>query len=443
MMNPITTPVGVPIPTFPVALPGAKADTLMWADPARVEYAALDQLRNIAALPWTKHLRVMPDVHLGKGATVGSVIAMDQAVAPNAVGVDIGCGMIAVETSLTTSDLPDDLHELRAQIEAAVPVGWSAHDGSAPVLRHDPRLKREFTRMADGFDDLRADRIAERRGRALAQCGTLGGGNHFIELCSGTPWQPLGRPDETDVSPGGRAGRMDVGGGADSIWVTLHSGSRNIGKTIAERHAAVAKGLAHNQALPDRDLAVFLAGTPEMDAYRHDLYWAQDYAALSRQVMLAAVMGVLRSWFSVANGGPGVTFGEQINCHHNYVAEETYDDVPLFVTRKGAIRAGKGDFGLIPGSMGTGSYVVRGLGNTLSLNSASHGAGRRMSRTEAKCRFTADDLAAQTAGIECRKDAGVVDEIPGAYKDIDEVMAAQTDLVEVVARLHTLLCVKG
>ena len=263
---------------------------------------------------------------------------------------------------------------------------------------------------------MRADKIAERRGRAVAQCGTLGGGNHFIEVCT-----------DTD----------------DHVWLTLHSGSRNIGKEIADRHVAVAKSLDHNLALPDRDLAVFLAGTPEMDAYRHDLYWAQDYAALSRQLMLATIMNVLRAQFGVEAGGPGVTFGEQINCHHNYVAEEVYDGETLFVTRKGAIRAGAGDLGLVPGSMGTGGYVVRGLGNERSLNSAAHGAGRRMSRSEAKHRFTADDLAAQTAGIECRKDPGVVDEIPAAYKDIDEVIAAQTDLVEVVTRLHTLLCVKG
>ena len=395
---------------FPVPLPGAKADTLMWADPADVEYAALDQLRRISALPWTEKLRVMPDVHLGKGATVGSVIAMRDAVAPNAVGVDIGCGMIAIESSLTENDLPESLHGLRMAIEAAVPVGLQGYDGSAPILKSNKALAQQFSKLTGKFSDLRAVGIAERQGKATSQCGTLGGGNHFIEVCS------------------------DTGG---HIWVTLHSGSRNIGKEIAERHAAVAKGLDHNQALPDKDLAVFLAGTPQMEAYRHDLYWAQDYAYLNRQIMLASIMAVLRTQF------PFITFGEQINCHHNYVAEETYDGVDLFVTRKGAIRAGTSDMGLIPGSMGTGSYVVRGLGNELSLNSASHGAGRRMSRSEAKRRFDTSDLAAQTAGVECRKDAGVVDEIPGAYKDINEVIAAQVDLVQVVTRLQTLLCVKG
>ena len=395
---------------FPTTLPGAKADTLMWANPWEVEPAALDQLRRIAALPWTERLRVMPDVHLGKGATVGSVIAMRDAVSPNAVGVDIGCGMAAVRTSLTLEDLPDDLRSLRLAIEAAVPVGYHGHDGVASVVRQDLALKAGFDKMADGFDTLRADRIDERRSKALSQCGSLGGGNHFIELCAD---------------------------GEGRLWVTLHSGSRNIGKEIAERHVAVAKGLEHNRALPDRELAVFLAGTPEMDAYRHDLYWAQDYAFLSRRIMLALVTGVLAKAFEA------IAFDEPILCHHNYVAEETYDGVDLVVTRKGAIRAGKGDLGLIPGSMGTGSYVVRGLGNEASLNSASHGAGRRMSRTEAKRRFTTDDLAAQTAKVECRKDAGVLDELPSAYKDINEVIAAQTDLVEVVARLETLLCVKG
>ncbi len=395
---------------FPTTLPGAKADTLMWANPWEVGPAALDQLRRIAALPWTERLRVMPDVHLGKGATVGSVIAMRDAVSPNAVGVDIGCGMAAVRTSLTLEDLPDDLRSLRLAIEAAIPVGFNGHNGVAPVLRQNLALKTSFDKMADGFDTLRADRIDERRGKALSQCGSLGGGNHFIELCAD---------------------------GEGRIWVTLHSGSRNIGKEIAERHVAVAKGLEHNRALPDRELAVFLAGTPEMDAYRHDLYWAQDYAFLSRRIMLALVTGVLAKAFEV------VSFDEPILCHHNYVAEETYDGIDLVVTRKGAIRAGLGDLGLIPGSMGTGSYVVRGLGNEASLNSASHGAGRRMSRAEAKRRYTTDDLAAQTAKVECRKDAGVLDELPSAYKDINEVIAAQTDLVEVVARLETLLCVKG
>ncbi len=398
---------------FPVALPGAANDnTLMWAHPPDIEPAALDQLRNISRLPWVDRVRVMPDVHLGKGATVGSVIAMRDAVSPSAVGVDIGCGMAAVRTSLTLNDLPDDLHGLRLSIEGAVPVGYRGNDGEAAVLRSDVRLRQRFDRLFGRFDELRAPRIADREARALSQCGSLGGGNHFIELC--------------------------VAEGDERLWLTLHSGSRNIGKELAERHIATAKTLEHNLGLPDRDLAVFLAGTSEMDAYLNDLWWAQDYAMLSRTLMLATVQRVFSDWHPDAVG-----FDEPILCHHNYVARESYDDVELIVTRKGAIRAGRGDLGLIPGSMGTGSYVVRGLGNEESLNSASHGAGRRMSRTRAKRTFSTEDLAAQTAGVECRKDAGVVDEIPGAYKDIDQVIAAQVDLVEVVARLQTLLCVKG
>lgn len=400
---------------FPVALPGAGADTLMWANPWEVEPAALDQLRNISRLPWVHQLRVMPDVHLGRGATVGSVIAMRGAVSPSAVGVDIGCGMTAVATNLALTDLPDDLGPLRAGIEAAVPVGFNMHDGTTPVLRSDLTLRRQAERLFGSFDELRAPKIADRERRAHRQCGTLGGGNHFIELCA----------DEEEV-----------------IWLMLHSGSRNIGKELAERHIAMAKTLEHNRVLPDRDLAVFLAGTEEMSAYLHDLYWAQDYARLNRSVMMTLVKSVVREHF------PAVRYRSEVSCHHNYVAEETLSDgTEVVVTRKGAIRAGAGDLGLIPGSMGTGSYVVRGLGNEQGLWSASHGAGRRMSRTKAKKTFTVADLAIQTAGVECRKDHGVVDEIPGAYKDLESVLDAQTSgpspLVEVVARLSTLLCVKG
>lgn len=400
--------------SFPVALPGATASTLMWADPDEVEPAAREQLRNISALPWVHGLRVMPDVHLGMGATVGSVIAMRDAVSPAAVGVDIGCGMTAVRTSLTAADLPDDLGPLRAAVEAVMPVGWSAHNGSAPILDQDRALASRFGSLFARFAELRAPKIANRQGRAKAQCGTLGSGNHFAEVCDGDD------------------GR---------IWLMLHSGSRNIGKELAERHIATAKTLEHNLGLPDRDLAVFLAGTDEMSAYLHDLYWAQEYALLNREVMMAMMRDVVVRHF------PHVTFDEPVRCHHNYVSEETYDGVDVIVTRKGAIRAGSGELGLIPGSMGTGSYVVRGLGNETAFNSASHGAGRRMSRNAAKRRFSVDDLREQTSGVECRKDAGVLDEIPAAYKDLESVIAAQTTgpspLVEVVTRLTTLLCIKG
>ncbi|MGW1173176.1 RtcB family protein [Kitasatospora sp. NPDC002543] len=392
-------------------VPGVRVPIRMWTDPATVEGQALQQLRNISSLPWLHGLAVMPDVHLGKGATVGSVIAMKDAVCPAAVGVDIGCGMSAVKTSLTAEDLPDDLSGLRREIERAIPVGRGLH--TDPV---DPTGLHGF--RAAGWDDFwqRFDGIAEdvkwRRERAMQQMATLGGGNHFIELC------------------------IDTTG---AVWLMLHSGSRNIGKELAEHHMGIARSLPHNQGLIDQDLAVFLAKTPEMAAYRQDLFWAQEYAKNNRAVMMALFQGVVRREFTKAE----VTFDEVISCHHNYVAEERYDGVDVLVTRKGAIRAGSGDLGIIPGSMGTGSYIVRGLGNAASFNSASHGAGRKMSRNAAKKRFTTQDLVEQTKGVECRKDGGVVDEIPGAYKNIEKVIEQQKDLVEVVAHLKQVVCVKG
>ncbi|WP_035797619.1 RtcB family protein [Kitasatospora mediocidica] len=392
-------------------VPGARVPIRMWTDPATVEGEALQQLRNISGLPWLHGLAVMPDVHLGKGATVGSVIAMKDAVCPAAVGVDIGCGMSAVKTSLTARDLPDDLGRLRSRIEQLIPVGRGLH--TDPV---DPRSLRDLT--ATGWEDFwgRFDQVAPevkwRRERAMQQMGTLGAGNHFVEFCLDT---------------------------TDSVWLMLHSGSRNIGKELADHHMGVARSLSHNQGLVDRDLAVFLAKTPEMDAYRQDLFWAQEYAKRNRAVMMALFQDVVRGEFPRAE----VAFDQVISCHHNYVSEERYDGVDLLVTRKGAIRAGSGDLGIIPGSMGTGSYIVRGLGNADSFNSASHGAGRKMSRTAAKRKFTVKDLEEQTRGVECRKDSGVVDEIPGAYKSIDKVMAQQQDLVAVVAKLKQVVCVKG
>ncbi|MFJ6216326.1 RtcB family protein [Streptomyces sp. NPDC092296] len=392
-------------------VPGVRVPIRMWTDPAAVEGQAMQQLRNISSLPWISGLAVMPDVHLGKGATVGSVIAMKGAVCPAAVGVDIGCGMSAVKTSLTARDLPDDLSRLRSEIEEAIPVGRQGHDD--PV---DPsRLHGLPTAGWDGFwqrfDGL-AQAVRFRRERALSQMGSLGGGNHFIEFCLDT---------------------------AGSVWLMLHSGSRNIGKELAEHHIGVARSLPHNRNLVDRDLAVFVADTPQMAAYREDLFWAQEYAKKNRAIMMALFQDVVRREFRRA----GVTFEQVISCHHNYVAEERYDGQDLLVTRKGAIRAGSGDYGIIPGSMGTGSYIVRGLGNTDAFNSASHGAGRKMSRNAAKKRFTTQDLEEQTRGVECRKDSGVVDEIPGAYKPIEKVIDQQRDLVEVVAQLKQLVCVKG
>ncbi|WP_327728298.1 RtcB family protein [Streptomyces sp. NBC_00487] len=394
-----------------VEIPGAKVPIRMWTDPASVEEGALQQLRNVATLPWIKGLAVMPDVHYGKGATVGSVIAMRGAVCPAAVGVDIGCGMSAVKTSLTAGDLPGDLSRLRSKIEQAIPVGRGMHDD--PV---DPGRLHGFA--AGGWDGFwgRFDGVAEavkfRHDRAEKQMGTLGSGNHFVEVCT----------DSTG-----------------SVWLMLHSGSRNIGKELADHHIGVARELPHNQGLVDRDLAVFVADTPQMAAYRNDLFWAQEYAKYNRSIMMALLKDVVRKEFKKAKP----TFEPEISAHHNYVAEERYDGMDLLVTRKGAIRAGSGEYGIIPGSMGTGSYIVKGLGNEKAFNSASHGAGRRMSRTAAKRRFSTKDLEEQTRGVECRKDSGVVDEIPGAYKPIEQVIDQQRDLVQVVAKLKQVVCVKG
>ncbi|MER6999949.1 RtcB family protein [Streptomyces sp. NPDC000410] len=394
-----------------VEVPGAQVPIRMWTDPSTVEDVAMQQLRNVATLPWIEGLAVMPDVHFGKGATVGSVIAMRGAVCPAAVGVDIGCGMSAVKTSLTANDLPGDLSRLRSKIERAIPVGRGMH--AEPV---DPG--RVYGFGTGGFGDFwsRFDGVADavkfRRERATKQLGTLGAGNHFIEFCL----------DETGA-----------------VWLMLHSGSRNIGKELAEYHIGEAQKLPHNQGLVDRDLAVFVADTPQMAAYRNDLFWAQEYAKYNRALMMGLFQEVVRREFRKAK----VTFEPVISCHHNYVAEERYEGMDLLVTRKGAIRAGSGDYGIIPGSMGTGSYIVKGLGNERSFNSASHGAGRRMSRNAAKRRFSTRDLEEQTRGVECRKDSGVVDEIPGAYKPIEKVMEQQRDLVEIVAKLKQVICVKG
>ena len=381
---------------------GINVPVKIWAPIAEVESGALTQLRAASGLPWVfHHVAAMPDCHVGNGATVGSVIAMKGAVSPAAVGVDIGCGMAAVRTSLTASQLPDDLKLLRHRIEKAIPVGFNGHD-------EIPKYA-EKSSLWKGFDSL-VGKVHELRGKARKQMGTLGGGNHFIEVC------------------------LD---GEQNVWIMLHSGSRNIGKTLAEIHIGRAQKLLHNAQIIDRDLAVFLSGTPEMETYRHDLFWAQRYAKENREVMLELLKDVFRTTFEK------VRFEEPISCHHNYVSEECHYGEDVLVTRKGAISARAGEYGIIPGSMGTRSYIVRGLGNPESFCSASHGAGRRMSRGAAKRHFTIEDLEKQTAGVECRKDSAVLDEIPGAYKDIDAVMANQSDLVEIATELRQVLCVKG
>jgi tRNA-splicing ligase RtcB len=388
---------------------GDRVPIRLWASAHEVEADAIRQLKAVASLPWVAHhVAVMPDVHVGKGATVGSVIALRGAVAPAAVGVDIGCGMAAVKTNLAAKDLPDDLHRLRLAIEDAVPVGRESHRAAA-WTDATPKLAERSRALVARFAELEGG-VQRHAERASLQVGTLGGGNHFIEVCL-----------DTD----------------DAVWLMLHSGSRHIGAALAELHMERAKKAFRDRPLPDPDLAVFLAGTPPFDAYRRDLYWAQEYAALNRALMLERLEAVVRRFF------PRVTFESPISCHHNYVAEEHHFGEELLVTRKGAIRAGAGELGIIPGSMGAKSFIVRGKGNPLSFESASHGAGRRMSRTRAKKAFTLADLARQTAGVECRKDSGVLDEAPKAYKDIERVMEQQSDLVEIVAELKQVICVKG
>lgn len=402
---------------YPVAVPGTKSPVLMWALEHEVEPQAMQQIRNVAELPGMYGIRVMPDVHLGDQATIGTVIAMEQALAPSAVGVDIGCGVNAVKTNLFLEDLDArDLQTLRARFENVIPVGFNKHEREVNSVQLGVGSTKQFW---DRFGDLSIrDQLDKKESDAYCQLGTLGNGNHFIELC-------------TDSE--------------NRIWVTLHSGSRGIGNLIARIHIEIAKGLPQNQDLPGhlKGLSMFYKGTPEMEAYRNDLYWAQDYAMISRKIMMALVKRELSDYMRDRPGQKFVKYEDDINCHHNYVAEEIIDGKEMIVTRKGAIFAGKDALALIPGSMATGSYIVRGRGNPASFQSASHGAGRKMSRSAAKKEFTVEDVERTMRGIEARKDASVIDEISLAYKDLDSVIEAQTDLVDVVEKLDTILCVKG
>lgn len=391
-----------------------------WVDGVDVEHDAIHQVRNLAGLPiLAGHVAVMPDVHLGKGATVGTVLPTLGAIIPAAVGVDIGCGMAAVKTNLRAADLPDSLAGMRCAIEAAIPVGFSAHDKELNPTHegaHGRVLRQRMTAMYERFERLDILAILGKvdARRIWKQLGTLGGGNHFIEVCL----------DE-----------------ANDVWVMLHSGSRNIGKTIGEAAISMAREAAQREqiALPDRDLAWLNEGTPEFARYVQALSWAQDYAALNRDLMLLRIVNAVAGTVDV----PLRLSQEVVNCHHNYATVEEHFGSQVWITRKGAVSARLGQLGIIPGSMGTRSYIVRGKGNPQSYCSCSHGAGRRMSRGAAKRLFDLDALASQTEGVECRKDATVLDEIPAAYKDIDAVMAAQQDLVEVVHTLKQVLCVKG
>lgn len=390
----------------------------LWVPPGpagypQVEEQALQQLRNVAQLPFVHAHGVcaMPDVHLGVGATVGSVIATHRAIIPAAVGVDIGCGMNAVLTSLVATDLPDSLAAMRSDIEAAIPLGAGGRTSlQGPGM--DSMLKALPPRSA--ALDARLLGLGQSMDNIARQVGTLGSGNHFIELCL----------DET--------GR---------VWVMLHSGSRGVGNKIGMHFIAIAKREMEQYfvPLPHPDLAYLVEGTTAFGDYVEAVSWAQDFAALNREIMMMRVLEALHQHVKK----PFSSHLAAVNCHHNYVVRENHFGDNLWVTRKGAVRAREGDLGIIPGSMGAKSYIVRGKGNRASYNSCSHGAGRRMSRTQATKEFTTEDLALQTAGVECRKDSGVLDEIPGAYKDIDEVMEQQRDLVDVVATLKQVLNVKG
>lgn len=391
-------------------LKGKVVPVKMWAPINEVESEALDQLKNVASLPVVvHHVAVMPDVHAGHGCTVGSVIATKGAVSPACVGVDIGCGMCAVKTNLTLGKIEKKVKEIRHQIERDIPVGFNSHKSLDHHKRLPLSLKNQIDKLYREFPNLDSH-VQKLLDKSMSQLGTLGGGNHFIELCI-----------DSD----------------NTIWLMLHSGSRNIGKELAEVHISQAMKLEHNHGLPDKSLAYFLSNTAEMQAYRRDLYWAQTYARLNRDVMLELAKLALEKFY------PSVKFEEAINCHHNYVSEEHHFGDDVFVTRKGAIYAGVGAMGIIPGSMGTKSYIVRGKGNPDSFNSASHGAGRKMSRGKAKKMFTKQDLEEQTKGVDCRKDEGVIDEIPAAYKKIEKVMANQDDLVEIVAEIKQIMCIKG
>jgi tRNA-splicing ligase RtcB len=379
-----------------------------------IEIEAEQQLRELSTLPFIhKYVAAMPDVHLGIGATIGSVIPTKGAIIPAAVGVDLGCGMAAVQLSLTAGDLPDNLSGIRSKIEQAVPVGFSMHQ--------EPTVDSAIlTKMADPLEVLLEKHSALIKMKKnfeewRLQVGTLGGGNHFIEVCL----------DESQ-----------------NVWVMLHSGSRGVGNIIGNYFIKLAKKDMEKWFinLPNKDLAYFPQGTEHFDDYWQAVMWAQDYARINRQEMMRLILDTLSG---IDYLPPFQVVGEAISCHHNYVALENHYQSNVFLTRKGAISAREGEWGIIPGSMGTKSYIVKGKGNPESFCSCSHGAGRRMGRNEAKRRFSTEDMIAQTQGVECRKDENVIDEIPAAYKPIDEVMDNQNDLVNIVHTLKQVVCIKG
>ncbi len=390
-----------------------------WTRGVPFEPEAKKQLANIARLPFIhKWVAAMPDVHLGIGATVGSVVPTVGAIIPAAVGVDIGCGMMALKTDLAARDLPDDLHPVRTAIERAVPHGRTDNGGrnDRGAWAEPPDAVAEaWAPLAPRLEALVEKHPAIRKANHVNHLATLGTGNHFIEVCL----------DEDDA-----------------VWLMLHSGSRGVGNRIGSYFIELAKEdmRRHFINLPDADLAYLPEGTKHFDDYVAAVGWAQEYAMTNRRLMMANVVAAL----GALPGLPPFTAGlVAVNCHHNYVEREHHYGKNVFVTRKGAVRARKGDLGVIPGSMGTRSYIVSGLGNPESFHSCSHGAGRSMSRAEARRRFTVADHAKATEGIECRKDEDVIDETPAAYKPIDAVMEAQRDLVEVLHTLRQVVCVKG
>ena len=383
----------------------------IWTD--EVDEKSKQQLSNIASLPFIHHhVAAMPDVHLGIGATIGSVIATHKAIIPAAVGVDIGCGMVACRLSLTAKDIEEkSLKKVFDQISRDVPVGRAQHADDRVLVDAAKPFEARLNLMTQKHPQLL--KAFGKFSKWVNQMGSLGGGNHFIEVCL----------DESD-----------------QVWVMLHSGSRGIGNALADYFIQLARQdmerwMIH---LPDRDLAYFPEGTEHFDDYFEAVHWAQEYAYQNRQCMVDLVLASLQRHLPAF-----VVTSEVVNCHHNYVAQEHHYGANVWVTRKGAIRAREGDLGIIPGSMGARSYIVRGLGNPESFTSSAHGAGRRMSRTAAEKQFTESDLVRQTDGVICRKDKGVIDEIPGAYKDIDEVMENQKDLTETLHTLKQVVCVKG
>lgn len=403
---------------------GNTRNVFMWTQHVPVESAAIDQLRRLSDMPFIfKHVAAMPDVHVGIGATVGSVFATVGAVIPAAVGVDIGCGMIACRLSITASQLPDNLSALRSEIESMVPTGMADHTPQQLLKpEHEATaalLTRQYNELSDGLTDIIQRHpdieklVKDSHQRAFRQIGSLGGGNHFCELCI----------DENN-----------------DVWLMLHSGSRGIGNAIGRYFIELAKTemLKNNVHLPDRDLAYLEEGSTYYQDYVDAVTWAQDYARANRDTMLQLVLTALSRHLP-----PFTVTEEAIQCHHNYISHETHYGEQVVVTRKGAVAAHSGQLGIIPGSMGAKSYIVRGLGNTESFCSCSHGAGRVFSRGEAKRRISLEDHIAATAGVECRKDEGVIDESPAAYKNIDLVMKSQSDLVEIVHTLKQVLCVKG